>query len=49
MVKDIKKTVKFSQKEINYIEKGCKKKGVTFSHFIRMSVKKYLNEVLEIE
>lgn len=49
MVKDIKKTVKFNQKEITDIEKGCKKKGVTFSHFVRIAVKKYLKEVLEIE
>lgn len=49
MIKNIKKTIKFSQKEINNIEKGCKKKGITFSHLIRIAVKKYLNEVLEIE
>ena len=49
MIKDIKKTIKFSQKEINDIEKGCKEKGVTFSHLVRIAVKKYLLEVLEVE
>lgn len=49
MLKDIKKTIKFSQKEVNDIEKICKKKGVTFSHFVRIAVKKYLSEVLENE
>lgn len=49
MIKDIKKTIKFSQKEVSDIERACKRKGITFSHLVRIAVKKYLVEVLEVE
>lgn len=49
MIKDIKKTIKFSKKEVSDIEIACKKKGITFSHLVRIAVKKYSNEVLEVE